>query len=228
MNNFLAIIVWSVLTIIFYVIAKKIYRRFQLWFLAPVILAPAFLAAILIGFEVSYEEYFSAVNWLVLMIGPATAAFAVPIYERRKLILKHYKALLLATVIGSVTSIFLVIFLCDLFALDEDVRLSLVPRSVTTPFAINIAAEIGGKSDLAAIFVAITGIFGSVVGEIMLYKIPFKSSLARGVAFGVAAHTIGSNKAYQIDKEDGAMAALAMIMVGITNILAVPLIMMIL
>lgn len=49
--------------------------------------------------------------------------------------------------------------------LPEEVQRSLAVRSITTPFALEAAKQLGGQADLVALFVVITGVFGMAVGE---------------------------------------------------------------
>ncbi len=103
------------------------------------------------------------------------------------------------------------------------IRLSLLPRSISTPFAMVISGEIGGTPELTAIFVILTGIFGASFGQLLLYWLPLKSKMSRGASFGLAAHVVGSNKAYELDNEVGTIAALVMVLTGIFNVLIAPL-----
>jgi putative effector of murein hydrolase len=160
------------------------------------------------------------------LLGPATVAFAVPIYEQRKLIVRHWPALVIGIAVGSVTAIVTAWGLASALGVDDKLRLTLLPRSVSTPFAMAVSGQIGGIPDLTAVFVILTGVLGAAIGEVLLYSLPLRSALARGAAFGMAAHAVGSNKAHQINSEEGAIASLvmvlAMVLAGIVNVLAAP------
>jgi putative effector of murein hydrolase len=215
---------WSVITISIYAVSKLIHQKINHWWSSPIIMTPLTLGIFCLAAKIDYETYQKSTSWLMMMIGPATVAFAVPIYEQRFLIKKFYKILVAAVICGSIISVSSIIFLSSVLNLDSEISLSLVPHSVTTPFAIEISDQIGGKKELTAIFVAMTGVIGSLIGGAILYSLPLKSKLARGSAFGISSHAVGSNKAYKIDHEEGAIAALAMIMVGIFVTLMTPII----
>ncbi|WP_051906675.1 MULTISPECIES: LrgB family protein [unclassified Sulfurospirillum] len=102
-------------------------------------------------------------------------------------------------------------------------RLSLLPRSISTPFAMLISGEIGGTPELTALFVILTGIFGASFGQLVLYWLPLKSKMSLGASFCLAAHVAGSSKAYELDTEVGTIAALVMVLTGIFNVLLAPL-----
>jgi len=94
---------------------------------------------------------------------------------------------------------------------------------MSTPFAMTVSDDIGGIPDLTAVFVVFTGVFGAALGEAMLYWLPLRSRLARGALFGIGAHGAGVAKAHQIGREEGSIAGVAIVMVGLLNVLAAPL-----
>ena len=112
--------------------------------------------------------------------------------------------------------------LATFLGLDGALRLSLLPRSISTPFAMEVSGDIGGIPDLTAVFVVITGVLGAVLGEIMLARLPVASSLARGAALGMGAHGAGTAKAHEIGTEEGSVAGLIMVLVGLLNVLVAP------
>jgi len=159
----------------------------------------------------------------VLLLGPATVAFAVPIYEQRALIRRHWRVLLLGMGAGSATALLTSWALATLLGLDGALRLSLLPRSISTPFAMEVSGDIGGLPELTAVFVVLTGVLGTVVGDLMLTRVRLASALARGALFGVGAHAAGTARAHQVGPTEGAVAGLVMVLTGLLNVLAVPL-----
>jgi putative effector of murein hydrolase len=157
------------------------------------------------------------------LLGPATVAFAIPIYRRRNIIVLYWKTLSIGVVFGSILSIASAWLLASAVGIDDAIRLSLLPRSISTPFAMVISGEIGGVPELTALFVILTGIFGASFGQLALYWLPLKSKLSMGASFGLAAHVAGSSKAYELDNEVGTIAALVMVLTGLFNVLIAPL-----
>jgi putative effector of murein hydrolase len=160
----------------------------------------------------------------VALLGPATVAFAVPIYEQRGLIRRHWRVLGTGMLVGSVTSMLSSWTLAALFGLNSAMRLSLLPRSISTPFAMTISGEIGGTPDLTAVFVVVTGIVGAIMGEVMLTWFPDYSPLARGAVLGVGAHGAGTAKAHEFGRQEGSVAGLAMVLVGLFNVIFAPIV----
>ncbi|GAA5616264.1 MULTISPECIES: LrgB family protein [Brucella] len=219
-----ATLFWSAATILLYLAAKRVYRRFPMWWLTPLVVTPLLLIALVIGLNQNYRGYFGATHWLVALLGPATVAFAVPIYQQRATIRRYWPVLLAGVVVGSSSAMASAWGLAHLLGLNEAISLSLMPRSMSTPFAMTVSGDIGGTPDLTAIFVVLTGVFGAALGEVMLNWLPIRSALARGALFGMGAHGAGVAKAHQIGSEEGSIAGLVMVLVGLVNVLAAPLI----
>jgi predicted murein hydrolase (TIGR00659 family) len=215
---------WSAATIAFYLMAKACYRRLPRWWLSPLLVTPVLLIGLALALHTGYRDYISGTHWLVLLLGPATVAFAIPVYEQRALIRRHWATLVVGVVVGSVTSIVSAWALAGAFGLSEALRLSLLPRSISTPFAMTVSGDIGGVPDLTAIFVVLTGVTGAALGEILLSLLPLRSALARGALLGMGAHGAGVAKAHQIGSQEGSIAGLVMVLVGLTNLMAAPLI----
>jgi predicted murein hydrolase (TIGR00659 family) len=213
---------WSALTIGVYFGVKALYRRRRRWWLAPLAVTPLLLILAAIALHTSYRDYIRGTSWLVALLGPATVAFAVPIYEQRGLIRRHWRVLGLGMLVGSTTSVLSSWALAAVLGLNETMRLSLLPRSISTPFAMTISGEIGGAPDLTAVFVVVTGIVGAIMGEVMLTWFPDYSSLARGVVLGVGAHGAGTAKAHELGRQEGSVAGLVMVLVGLFNVLLAP------
>ena len=221
-------LIWSVLTIGLYWLSKFFHRRYKRWWTAPIVITPIILIIITILSHTNYNVYISGTHWLLALLGPATVAFAVPIYRRRNIMVMYWRTLSIGVVFGSVLSIASAWFLASVVGLDSTLRLSLLPRSISTPFAMVISGEIGGTPELTALFVVLTGIFGASFGQLVLYWLPLKSKMSLGASFGLAAHVAGSSKAYELDTEVGTIAALVMVLTGVFNVLIAPLLEMIL
>ncbi|WP_442764527.1 LrgB family protein [Sulfurospirillum cavolei] len=216
-------LIWSFVTIGLYWLSKRFHRRYKKWWTTPIIITPILLIVITLLSHTNYNVYIRGTHWLMALLGPATVAFAIPIYRRRNIIVLYWKTLSIGVVFGSILSIASAWFLASAVGIDDALRLSLLPRSISTPFAMVISGEIGGVPELTALFVILTGIFGASFGQLALYWLPLKSKLSMGASFGLAAHVAGSSKAYELDNEVGTIAALVMVLTGLFNVLIAPL-----
>ncbi|EPL09453.1 LrgB family protein [Pseudomonas sp. CF161] len=214
---------WLALTLGAYLFSRWLYQRTGRYLLSPLILVPVLLLAIAVPLHTAYAEYSANTHWLMLVLGPVTVAFAVPIWQQRQLLIRHWSALLLGMLAGSVASIASSYGLAHALALDSSVTLSLVPRSITTPFAMPLARDLGGVPELTAVFVMFTGVFGAMLGGVLLRWLPLRSALARGALFGVGAHGAGVSRAHEVGGEEGSVAGLVMVLTGLLNLFAAPL-----
>ncbi|WFS62329.1 LrgB family protein [Pseudodesulfovibrio thermohalotolerans] len=209
---------WSLLTIGLYLAVKRIYRRWGRWWQMPLALTPLLVIGVVLALHVPYRDYYHSTGWLIILLGPATVAFAVPIYEQRAMIRQYWPILGAGMLVGTATAILTSWLFASLLGIDGALRLSLLPRSISTPFAMDVSRDIGGTADLTAVFVVITGVLGSILGEFMVARLPLRSSLSRGAMLGVAAHAAGTAKAHEIGSEEGSVAGLLMILVGMLNV----------
>ncbi|UVM56791.1 LrgB family protein [Pseudomonas sp. B21-012] len=214
---------WLALTLLAYLGSRWLYRRTGRYLLSPLILVPAVLLAIAVPLHTAYAEYARNTHWLMSVLGPVTVAFAVPIWEQRALLARHWPALTLGMLVGSAASIGSSWGLAQLLALDSSVSLSLVPRSITTPFAMPLAKDLGGVPELTAVFVMFTGVLGAMFGGVLLKYLPLRTPLARGALFGVGAHGAGVSRAHEVGGEEGSVAGLVMVLTGLLNLFAAPL-----
>ncbi|RKF23511.1 LrgB family protein [Altericroceibacterium spongiae] len=222
-ETILHIIVWSVVTIGLYALVKNLYRRWPRWWLSPLGMTPVLIGLVVIAVQSSYASYIQGTHWLLTLLGPATVAFAIPLYEQRALIRRYWPVLLIGMLVGSATATLSSWALASIVGLNETLRLSLMPRSMSTPFAMIVSQDIGGAPDLTAVFVAITGIGGAVIGDVLLARSSYGSPMARGALFGMAAHGAGTAQAHRFGRTEGAIAGLVMVLVGVMNVLFLPL-----
>jgi putative effector of murein hydrolase len=75
------------------------------------------------------------------------------------------------------------------------------------------------------VFVVLTGLVGALIGDFMLLYLPLRSALARGALLGMGAHGAGTAKAYEVGRQEGSIAGLTMVLVGLLNVLIAPLLM---
>jgi len=211
-----------VLTIVFYAAGKRLYARFKQPWLTPLVIVPAMLAVVVLGMRIPYSVYFADTRWLMWLLGPATVAFAVPIYEYRDLMRRHWISLTAGVVVGIVVAVSGSLALAKVLHLAPDLARSLMTRSVSTPFALAVSDQIHAPKQLTALFVIATGVCGMLLGELVLAFLPLRSRLARGAMFGAAAHGVGTAKARELGSEEGVVASLTMMIAGVVMVLLAP------
>jgi predicted murein hydrolase (TIGR00659 family) len=211
-----------VMTVVLYFVSKRLYARFKSPWLTPLLAVPAVLAAIVVTARIPYPVYFADTRWLMWLLGPATVAFAVPIYEYRSLLKRHWISLSVGVTVGILVAVGGSIALAKLLHLSPELQRSLATRSISTPFALAVSDKIHAPRDLTALFVIATGVCGMLFGEIVLALVPLRTRLARGALFGAAAHGVGTAKARELGNEEGVVASLTMMIAGVVMVLLAP------
>lgn len=190
--------------------------------LNPVLVAIGLVAGLLILSGTPYQDYFAGAKPVHILLGPATVALAVPLYRQIHHLRRAWLALGVTLVAGSLTAIASAVGLARVLGAPAVVGLSLAPKSATTPIAIGIAQKIGGLPTLTAVLVILTGITGAVIGSSLLRLVGVRDARAVGFAIGLAAHGIGTARAFQLSETAGAFAGLAMAANGLATALLVP------
>ncbi len=212
------------ITILLYIISRKIYMRLQRWWCMPVLAVSLSLILFLLLFQISYAEYIRYNRWLIWLLGPVMVSFAIPLYQHRQMIKNHWLSLSLGVVVGIVVSLVVSLALARLFQMPPEMQKSLITRSISMPFAMNVAEQISGNPSQAAVFVIFTGVFGNLIGLLWINVIHIRSFLAKGAMLGAASHGIGAARAFEINASSGVVASLVMMISGMTTMLLAPLI----
>jgi len=213
-----------VITLALYYFNKKLYRQKRTILLMPLLFTPVVLVLLLVMTHVSYQDYIGETHWLLWFLGPSTIAFAVPVYENLKIIRRHWMSLSAGVLTAIIVAVSTSVWLAKVLALPIDVQRSLAVRSVTTPFALAAAKQLGGQPDLVALFTVITGLFGMAIGDMMFLRLAVKSRLAKGAGLGASSHGAGTAKAYEMGPEEGMVSSLVMMLAGVVTVVIAPLI----
>lgn len=224
MTNFQLSVACLVITLVLYFANKRLYRRFRKLPLMPLVLTPVLLVLLLVFGHISYQNYMGEAHWLLWLLGPATIAFAVPVHDNLAIIKRHWMSLSAGVVTATVVAVTSSVWLARLFTLPDEIQRSLAVRSITTPFALAAAKQMGGQPDLVALFVVITGVFGMAVGDMLFLRLSVKSGLAKGAGFGAASHGAGTARAYELGAEEGVVASLVMMLAGVVTVVMAPVI----
>lgn len=215
---------WLTLTIGAYLLANRFYQASGLFpLLNPVAMSILFVSACLMLFGVEYERYFDGAKFIHFLLGPTTVALSVPIYLNWATVLKAKRAILISVSLGSLFAIGITYAMAHLLQLDPVTVKSLLPRNVTAPIAMGISEIIGGVPSLTAIITIVTGIVGAALGTFVLDLFKIRNMAARGFAFGLASHGIGTARAMSKDSQAGVFAAVAMGLSGIVTAAIIPL-----
>ncbi|OAN42963.1 hypothetical protein A6A04_09665 [Paramagnetospirillum marisnigri] len=192
--------------------------------LNPMLVSVALIVGFLMATGTEYRTYFDGAQFVHFLLGPATVALAVPLYNQLPLLRRVWPAVALVVVVGAVVAAGSAVGIAWAMGGSERIMLSLAPKSVTTPIAMGIAETIGGIPSLTAVMVMLTGISGIICGPWILDKAGVKRPEARGLALGITAHGIGTVRALQESETAGAFAGLAIGLTGLWTAVMIPLV----
>ncbi|SHJ10873.1 Putative effector of murein hydrolase [Dethiosulfatibacter aminovorans DSM 17477] len=208
-----------IITAIAYLIARRISLATRMPLLNPIFVAGAMVVAVIHFTPLSYEAYDAGGSLIVRVLGPIVVVLAVPLYKNKEVLKKYKRPVFVGVFAGIASSLVSVTALVKLFNMDMDILLSLVPKSITNPMAIEVVKMIGGIKELTVIFVAVTGIAGPAICQWVFKIFSIDNDTAKGIALGAASHGVGTAKAVEISDEAGAAASLSMGISGVVTIL---------
>lgn len=199
-----------------------LYKRLKFPLLQPLLISVAIIIPFLKLADIEYDVFYEQTRILNFMLGPSVVALGYILYEQIEYIKGNVTSMLIAVFAGSVVGIATVIGTAKLLGADKILQMSLAPKSVTTPIAISIAQSTGGIPELAVAFVVICGIFGGLVGPLILRRLGIKSKIAKGLAIGSAAHALGTTRALEMGALEGAISGLAIGIMGVMTAILIP------
>jgi len=217
-------LLWLTVTLLVYAVTDAVSLKTQRHPLAnPVLHSMWIIAVFLLATGTSYTTYFAGAQFVHFLLGPATVALAVPLYENRKRVVSAILPMLVALVVGSLTAVVSIVVLARIAGLPRAVILSLAPKSVTAGVAMGISESLGADPSLTAVAVILTGIMGAIIVTPLMNRAGITDFRARGFAAGLAAHGIGTARAFQVDEVAGVFSGIAMSLNALVTAFLVPL-----
>ena len=160
---------------------------------------------------------------ILFLLGPATVALAIPLYKNWDLFKKFFVPVMTGAIAGSFVGIISVIILGKLLKIDDQLILSLMPKSITTPIGIEVSNMLGGIPAITVVSIILTGITGNVSAPLISKIFRVKHSVAVGIGIGVSSHAVGTSKAMELGEVEGSMSALSIVFAGILTLVLAPL-----
>ncbi len=188
----------------------------------PLMTAIALIVCLLLATKTDYKTYFEGGRYINFLLGPATVALAVPLYEQRQRLARLAVPLFCGLVAGGTIAIVSAVLIAGALGASTETMISLAPKSVTVPIAVSISEHLGGIAPLTAALVVITGVVGALLCKPIFALLGEKSDATRGFSVGLAAHGLGTSAAFQINRDTGAFSGLAMGLNGLFTAFAAP------
>ena len=203
-------ILFIVITIATYLVMNIFYFKYRRAFFIPVFTTTISIVLILVLFRVPYETYMLGGKWINLLLGPAIVALAIPLYKQQELLKEHLYPILGGIVSGVFVGLLSGLLFAKLLGFSKEIVLTVLPKSITTPIAMQIASSIGGIASLATIFVMIAGFTGVLFGPFFLKWVKIDTPIGRGIGLGTSAHALGTSKAIELGEQEASMSSVAM------------------
>lgn len=203
-------------------------RQFQKWtgwiILNPILVTIIVLIGLLQLTGIDYETYQQAGGYIEFWLKPAIVALGVPLYQNLSQIRRQFLPIFLSQLAGCLVGIISVVLIAQWMGASRETIISLSPKSVTTPIAMEVCQALGGIPSLTAAIVVSVGLFGAVFGFKVLEVWHIKNPYSQGLSLGTASHAVGTSRAMEKGATYGAYASLGLILNGVLTAVLAPLI----
>jgi len=206
------------LSIAAYILGKWLQNKTGWTMLNPLLISAVLVIAFLYFTGTSYETYMSSSKLISYMLTPATICLAIPLYKMVEVLKQNRKALFWGILAGVLASLCSILLFAVLFKLDHESYVTILPKSITTAIGIGVSEELGGYVSITASVIVVTGILGNVFAEQFLKLIKVTEPVAKGIAIGSASHVIGTSRAMEMGKVEGAMSSLSIVISGLLTV----------
>lgn len=208
---------------IFY--AARQFQKWTGWFvLNPILVTIVVLIAFLQLTEISYDTYAGAGKYIEFWLKPAIVALGVPLYQHLGQIRRQFIPIFLSQLVGCIVGLVSVVLIAKLLGASHTTIISLAPKSVTTPIAMEVCQSLGGIPSLTAAIVVSVGIFGAVCGFKVLEVWHIRNPYSQGISIGTASHAVGTSRAMERGTNYGVYASLGLILNGLLTALLAPIV----
>lgn len=210
------------LTFGLFFLAKLLQKRTAIIALNPILITIALLICFLEVTDIPYETYQKGGAMIEFWLKPAVVALGVPLYQQLEQIKKQLVPILISQLVGCTVGIVSVVLIAKYMGATPDVVISLAPKSVTTPIAMEVTSSLNGIPSLTAAVVVCVGLIGALMGFKMLSIGHVKSPIAQGLSMGTASHAVGTSAVMERSVKCGAYASLGLTLNGILTAVLTP------
>lgn len=216
-NSFLIALTFGV-----FFVGRWLQKRTGLVLLNPILVAIALLILFLKATDIPYDTYSEAGGLIGFWLKPAIVALGVPLYQQLRQIRQQLTPILVSQLVGCVVGVVSVVLTAKSLGASEAVIVSLAPKSVTTPIAMEVCSTSGGIPSLTAAIVVCVGLFGAVCGFKVLEIGRVRQPESQGIGMGTASHAVGTSRAMERGNVYGVYASLGLILNGVLTALITP------
>lgn len=205
-----------------YYASRQFQKRTGWVVLNPILVTITILIILLKVAHVSYETYEEGGKYIDFWLKPAIVVLGVPLYQNLSHIRKQLVPILLSQLVGSIVGVVSVVLIAKMMGASQEIIISLAPKSVTTPIAMEVCNSLGGIPSLTAAIVVCVGLFGAIFGFKVLEVWHVRNPYSQGLSLGTASHAVGTSRAMEKGDSYGAYASLGLILNGVFTALLTP------
>ena len=209
-------------TFIIFFLAQKLQERLKWILLNPIMVSVAIIILFLTVFNIDYNAYHQGTRMIEFFLKPAVVAMGVPLYLQLERIKKQALIIVVSQLAGCIAGIVSVVLIAKLLGASKEIVLSVAPKSVTVPIAMEVSKMIGGIPALTAAVVLVVGIFGAIFGYTILKLARVTNPISQSLAMGTASHGIGTSRSMAISSTYGVYSSLGLILNGIFTSVLTP------
>lgn len=214
-----SVFIGVLISLVGYQIGAFLNKKFKVALLNPLLLAIIFVIIFLWLTGIDYETYNKGAGHISYLLTMATICLAIPLYEELELLKKNVTAIVIGIFAGTLTGLISILLMAIIFHLNHQQYVTLLPKSITTAIGIGVSEKIGGMVTITVAVIIITGILGNVIAEGVFKLFRIHHPIAKGVALGTSSHAIGTAKAIEIGKIEGAMSSLSIAIAGLITVI---------
>lgn len=197
-------------TVIIFLLMMKLHKRFPYPIFMPILTSTIIMLAGLLLLNIPYDVYMEGGRYLQHLLGPAVVALAYPLYNQWEMVMKYKYTILSGILIAMVNGLISIYALLVIFKIDKELILTALPKSITTPVAMQVSESIGGIPPLTAVLVMIAGFTGALLAAVMFKIGRIESPISRGIAMGSASHGVGTAKLVDYGELDLSIGSLSL------------------
>ena len=212
------------ITIAIFLACVWIKNKTKLNLLNPLLISTIIIIALLCIFNIKYETYYNGAKYLSYFLTPTTVCLAIPLYKQVNKLKQNIVAILSGILAGCIANAVVIVLLCKLFNIPNELAASLLPKSVTTPIAVGISTELGGIAAITVFAVILSGLVGAVIAPYVYKIFKIKNPVSQGLGSGTSAHALGTTAAIELGEVQAAMSALAINVTGLMTVFIAPIV----
>lgn len=204
-----------------YLLSKYLQKKTHLIIFNPLFFSTIITILFILFFRIDYSMYYEKANIFQYFLTPSTICLAVPLYEQIKPLKQNLLAIILGILSGVIACLLIILLLCMIFRFSHTMYITVLPKSITAAMAMGLSEELGGIPSLTVPICIMTGITGHIIAEFVCKIFKIDEPIARGLAIGAASHAMGTAKAMEMGKVEGAMSSLSIAVTGILTVIGV-------